>query len=532
MKSSRKTDGFVWSRRDVLFRGGQALSLLALPELLIRKAWGSTTTTTFDYYISTTGSDSNAGTLASPWAITSLQDTNANNAKMAGKRIGLIAGTYDVTTLKSGSSPSQYEWPVLNVPMGTASNPTYLGASTTAGVYQGPTGGAGSCVAKILYNTGGGSAGFVNYLLGQDPGSGTTGYFTVDGIEFNGQGYSGGLVGFDGNGTCTGTAITYQNCEIHGINGQVTGDNYALIGLYGTANCLIYNNYVHDAVSSDGQPDHTHGYLEYASGNNVITQNSFINCSGAVESKEVDYGTTYSYNYFYGNVYICVEGVDGNPGNPNAPGTPYYIHHNVFDMNSCGAHAPDTNGLCEQGIYWYNNTHYMTAAGIAALNLTANPGLLTSYNNIIQLTDNTGPPGGAGAGLYYEQTGQALSNYNCFYANSYTGFWGLVVSGSRVNYNTLAAFQAASTTGGGDANSFVANPTFGSTIVPGNGAAQYQLASNSPCIGAGRLGGTSSGAAVNMGAWDGTSNTIGCSFLAGSVSGALVPSPVTSVTAS
>ena len=52
--------------------------------------------TTFDYYVSTTGSDSNAGTLASPWAITAI---NTKQATYAGKRVGLLPGTYDVSGL-------------------------------------------------------------------------------------------------------------------------------------------------------------------------------------------------------------------------------------------------------------------------------------------------------------------------------------------------------------------------------------------------------------------------------------------------
>src|SRR5690348_3732393 len=56
----------------------------------------------FDHYIATAangGSDTNLGTLASPWAITSLQGNNANNPKMAGKRVGLLPGTYPMSSL-------------------------------------------------------------------------------------------------------------------------------------------------------------------------------------------------------------------------------------------------------------------------------------------------------------------------------------------------------------------------------------------------------------------------------------------------
>ena len=115
VKLPPKMTGRSVSRRDVLSRGAQALSVLALPNLVIRKAWGATSAG-FDFYISPTGSDSHAGTLSSPWAITSLQDTNPNNAKMAGKRIGLMAGTYNCAGMRSGSSPGDYTFCVLATP--------------------------------------------------------------------------------------------------------------------------------------------------------------------------------------------------------------------------------------------------------------------------------------------------------------------------------------------------------------------------------------------------------------------------------
>src|ERR1700721_4657316 len=125
MKNRSKTGANSWSRRDVLSRGAGALCALALPEFVIQKAFGQSTTT-FDYYISPTGSDSNPGTQASPWAITSLQDTNSNNARMAGKKVGMIAGTYACSGMQSGSTPNDYHPPVLILPKGTAGPPPPL----------------------------------------------------------------------------------------------------------------------------------------------------------------------------------------------------------------------------------------------------------------------------------------------------------------------------------------------------------------------------------------------------------------------
>src|SRR6185312_8312991 len=104
---------------------------------------------TFDFYISTTGSDSNAGTLASPWAITSLTRTSGNRSAIAGKRIGLLPGTYGIYNLwitgvtnlsgnlatASSSSTGTYAYnaPVLALPSGSAGSRTFIGASDSSG---------------------------------------------------------------------------------------------------------------------------------------------------------------------------------------------------------------------------------------------------------------------------------------------------------------------------------------------------------------------------------------------------------------
>ena len=132
-KTVWKSDASSWSRREILTTGARVAAALAVPQLWLPKAWGASTTTTFDYYISTTGNDSNPGTLTAPWAFTSFNYSNANNAKMAGKRVGLIAGTYDPATLTAQSTG--YTWCMMNVPAGTSSASTYIASCNTSGVY-------------------------------------------------------------------------------------------------------------------------------------------------------------------------------------------------------------------------------------------------------------------------------------------------------------------------------------------------------------------------------------------------------------
>jgi hypothetical protein len=71
--------------------------LPATLSILDRAAYSQNTQATgFDFYISPTGSDGNPGTLKKLWAITAI---NTRRADYAGKRIGLLDGTYNLYAL-------------------------------------------------------------------------------------------------------------------------------------------------------------------------------------------------------------------------------------------------------------------------------------------------------------------------------------------------------------------------------------------------------------------------------------------------
>lgn len=511
-KHIAKSGDGLWSRRDVLSKGALVVSVLALPTFVTRKVQAQTTS--FDYYISSTGSDSNQGTLASPWAITSLRDTSPHNASMAGKRVGLVAGSYNVASLTSGSTPSDYQHPVFHIPAGSSSAPTYVASCDSNGNYS-------RGAAVITYGSGAG----VNAVFGQNPNSG--GYWELDGVAINGGGYDGCLVYasypttgsiYTGSGTAQG--ITIQNCEIYGITASIVGHNEACIFLQGALNAVVRNNYLHD-VQKPSQPDHAHAYEEYGCTGTQFIYNTVSNCCSGIDAKAGDSGTVVAYNYFYNSGHqvagancgvLC--GFDGAEGNPNPPNTPYVVHHNVFD--SCGMlHACDVNDTTSQAIYWYNNTSYGPGnSSVATLDLRSSAsGLIQCYNNILVVT-------GSAAGAYmgaiaFSSGGFTILDYNDYYFGSYSAAWGL---GGNTEA-TLAAWQSASSA---DLHSLAVNPQFASAIVPGAGAAQFQLASNSPCKGVGRSNGTSSGAACDMGAWGNGATAIGCNFLA-----SVVPNPPT-----
>lgn len=137
------------SRRQFA-QGATAGALIALTRKagavlgLLRGASSPATGQTFDYYISPSGSDANTGSLASPWAITSLCRSAQNSynvgnrTALAGNRVGFLPGTYAIYSLwnsstANGGQPYNYEQPPLAIPAGSAGSRTFIGASDSSG---------------------------------------------------------------------------------------------------------------------------------------------------------------------------------------------------------------------------------------------------------------------------------------------------------------------------------------------------------------------------------------------------------------
>jgi hypothetical protein len=316
-----------------------------------------------------------------------------------------------------------------------------------------------------------------------------------------------------------------QNCEVYGINATDAGGNDGAIYIQGLNGAIIRNNYIHDCNKSN-DISHCHGYEEYGCQNTQVIYNTFYNCTGgAVEAKTGCVGTTIAYNYIYscgvGNTAssqsACVA-FDGAEGG-NDKTTPYNIHHNIFD--SCGrTHRAEyfTNIIQYNGINWYNNTTYDPRAGsLSGALLNSANRLSKYYNNIILTTQSTGGSDVSGyqGKLNAAVGGFSVLDYNDYFPlnGNYAGMWGITTGGT---YSTLAAWQSAI---GGDAHALTVDPQFApgsANIKAGGGSNQFKLASGSALVNAGRVGGASGGAPVNMGAWDGTVTQIGCNFTSGS----------------
>jgi hypothetical protein len=375
--------------------------------------------------------------------------------------------------------------------------------------------------ATLDYSTNTGA----NPLIGQDPN--LEGFWTLDGVAVKGNPtnasalflVSGRYNNFSTTSyTGTASGITVQNCEIFNYTTTSNGgSNSGGCCMQGTSGTVFTNNYVHDitATGSATNIEHCHGYEEFGCINSVITFNSFANCQGAaVDMKTGCSGQEVAFNYFYlcgttdsGNGSGAITGNDGSEGNPNTPGTPYSLHHNIFD--SCQSEfSTDVNEVREQSGSTFNNTIYNTQTGsINPFNFRVSNGASWElFNTILVTTANSSGGGNAGAGGVALTTGGWTNvNNNCYFLNNSSSMWGE----SGTNFSSLTAWKAA--TGSPDANSIASNPVFVSSITPANGPAQFQLGSGSPCLGTGVSG-------VNMGAWDGIVTQIGAAWVSYPVS--------------
>jgi hypothetical protein len=487
-----------WSRRS--FVKASVVAGTAWLQWPREVAFAQSSSATFDFYISPNGSDSNPGTIDRPWAITAL---NTKRSTYAGRRVGLLDGTYSTASL--GAYAGGYS-PALGIAAGTADRPTIVEAVNPR---------------MAIIDDSGGSAG--RAIIGSL--DATTGHFTLRNLKVRGarqncihiQRTSG-----------RGEGIKVEGCEVYD---QRFGGADITVGIFLQAldDAQVTNCYIHDITNTTGG-SRVAGIMMYGCRRTRIercsfakTVNSAIHDKYAGGSPRLDQQETQVRQCYFGGNPIALWGFDNRDqtGTPPSAGPygPYIIENNVFDgvgsvLSNPGAFS------AESPVIFRNNTIYLASGTGSGPGLyTKKPGCEPSfYNNIWYFTGSWGEAraltvsvNGSGAAL------MRVLDYNCYgprgvawltqngYGEPYTPNNG---SGYVVR-STEAQWQAAT---GGDRTGrslFSTDPRF---TMAGSDAERFKLQSGSPCIGAGRVGGSPSGAPVNMGAWDGNVTQIGCHF--------------------
>jgi len=507
------------SRRDLLRMGTAIIPAgIFLPAWLTARAQQAAPST-FDYYVSPTGSDSNPGTLAAPWAITSASNLNftsrnvANNALMAGKSVGFLPGTYDVSAMMPSTIGG-----ALYIPAGTATANTYWASCDASGNYSLLTATLNAKGSNGLYGGHTGGPGNEPAIIGHLPETGPQGYIVIDGLVLTGFSYRAIRIGgqsYGGPEPIT-NPVTIQNCTFTG-GGHNSGDsldNSASLWMDGCSNWMVTNNlFLNSAPWVPGSCDHFNAILVGYCQNGTIQYNTIIN-AGNVYGKSFGSGTTgigdegnvLQYNYLDTSMYtVSTSGLSDFTGYP----------------------AP---GLTQTTIF-RNNVVLATIDAIGGYSVTSN--WPTGFTTPVQAYNNTLINSGTGPTV---RIGMSNSSAVTIYNNIITG----KPTPVTINGGTVAILDynlAASSISGGGSQDLTGTPTFvgGTPTLP---AQAYQLATGSTGKGAGRAGGVASGAAIDMGAWGGTDvNTgqpisqIGCNLSAGAPTPTAVPNaPILTVT--
>lgn len=472
----------LMDRREVL-SGAVALAIAgaAAPR------FASAQTASFDYYISPNGSNSNSGSLTSPWAISAL----ASKPEIAGKRIGLLDGVYVVQN-------SDYMSAAVNVAYGgTSSSPTIVEAVNPR---------------KAVISGFNGSTYSPQSLIGTNKPYVSFRYLKVE------KGIYKLLAIAASDVSVIGCDI--GDLDVRRASSPVYGDNCEPIRIENFAGVdpqriLIENCYLHDALNtSAGGPDtpNSAGIKVYDCLGLTIRSCTFERVGQGVYAKYNPGAITIEYCLFRN---VAENGVLGLGGDENwslpvsAATQDNYLRFNVCINTPRLVDAGRTAGQNHLGqrVHVYNNTFYRSTSTPEII--TCREGLtggFRAYNNLI-----VSPVSGYGAIRLAGGLGPVslidFNRYEPFSANL-----------AGTSYSVLSSWQAAT--------SMEINSSAGASGIAsagGTSASDYQLSGSSSCINAGRVGGVTAGAPVNIGAWTSSTVSIGHTFGVAAVVAPIAP---------
>jgi hypothetical protein len=496
-------DAAAVSRRSFL-RGAVGLGVAGMAIPIIGRT--QTTSAQFDFYISPTGNNANAGTQASPWAITAL----SSKAAIAGKRVGLLDGTYVLTGTGNGNGG----W-ILNLPYGgpSAGQPTVIAAVNPR-------------AAVITTNNGGSYPQATATMFGINADN-----ITLDGLKFY-QGSFGAVL-------VSGNNCTIKNCHLEDFDlnryasyaATYAGDNIGAIcsaSSSGYSNLRISNCYVKHVRNGNRSQNEACVGPFYSLYNAVIEFCTITDAASGIYWKTAS-GITVR-NCFISQCNWPLNGWSSyNSGNQTKQ--PSVAYNNICIGNQMFQSGANTTSQTDLTLY--NNT-LIGGSGSGAygalgvFNDVTRQAAYTAtfYNNIWYFPSSTAAiyvwESGSGAPTAASSFSGHILDYNSYPAN-----FSITDRAGNTSYSSLAAWQSSMAK---DTHSSTANPLL--VNASGTTPADFKLQATSPLKGAGRVGGVASGAAVDIGAWGGATQItqIGNDFSATASSTQPVPdAPVLTV---
>jgi hypothetical protein len=322
-------------------RLGLSASLIVVTTLLAVRSAQAT-----DYYVSTTGSDSNAGTMAAPFA--TLQ--KGVNTAVAGDTVWIRGGTYNITTPATSGAGINF------TKSGTSTSPiNYFAYQGELPVFD---------FTNMVISTSGYTHGFVvnaSYLHFKGL---EIRYVPMNTFSNNGVAVTGG--GYD--------IFELLNMHHNSGNGIFIGSKTA--GGHQILNCDAHDNY--DATSSQGQGQNADGFgVHYqTTGATTIVRGcrAWWNSDDGYDLINQEVPVTVENSWAMGNGYAMYGTFNPSSGNGNgfkmgssATGVRHLVQNNVAWKNKAsGFYANHSTG----GNTWYNNTSFMNGT---QYNMLASP---------------------------------------------------------------------------------------------------------------------------------------------------------------
>ena len=457
------------------------------------------TAATFDFYVSPTGSNSNPGTLASPWALTAI---NTKRATYASKRLGIIGdqGTYDCLALIGGTYNGlglDFSTPAYDIGGGSPGSPTVVGSCDSSGHYA-------ARLAKLNANMTDTNNTAVAPLIGSSTTNKGSGYITIQGLEVYNS--NDRLISLGTSGvprSADATAYQVLECYVHGVNSTTAGANSSGITVYACTVPVIQNNLVTNIVNSNSRNTAIETWTSNGASikyNTIRMSNS--GASGIYIKNSNQFSVEIAYNYIdmsaspsSGTAGICCWDLQGaSAANLSS------FHHNIILEPTAnngaafvGSNVGVTNTSSVDTQKFFNNT-------VVGFNSTSGDMFTFGAASTLQSFNNIWTASGSG---YRGHFSCNVSQPTLWDYNYYADFdFGLATDGSTAGptlYTTQATFAAALPAGcvGKEAHSTVGSTTF---VGGGHGnALDYKLSAGP--VGKGSSDGTTSGAAVDCGAW-------------------------------
>ncbi len=455
-------------------RLGLSASLVVLTTLL---ATGRAHAT--DYYVATTGSDSNVGTMAAPFA--TLQ--KGVNTAVAGDTVYIRGGTYNITTPAT---------------TGAGINFTKSGTSDTNRInyfaYQGEI--PVFDFTNMAISTTGYTDGFVinaSYLhfKGLEIRYVPMNTFSNNGVSVNGGGYD-----------------IFESLNMHHNSGNGIFIGTKNAGGHLILNCDAHDNY--DATSTQGQGQNADGFgvhYQTAGATTIIRGcRSWWNSDDGYDLINQEVPVTVESSWAFGNGYAMYGTFSPSSGNGNGfkmgsskTGIRHLVQNNVAWKNKAsGFYANHSSG----GNTWYNNTSFMNGT---QYNMLASPA--GAPDTTITLT-------GALAHIMRNNIGYPDKNANMTGVDTMFNTWDLGIAPAAKDFLSITD-PSVSMTGVGVESSGALGPRAADGTMP---AVDFmKLAAGSAMIDKGMdVGLPYVGSAPDLGAYEyGASGTTG----AGGVSG-------------